>query len=88
MYSQLLWSALGGLLVGALGCLAAPGPHPLRRPLTLLLGLGGGVAGGALATEVLGGAHQTVSLVVAVVVAAVLVSGLAAYQRSRRLPQN
>ncbi|HET9172638.1 MAG TPA: hypothetical protein VFN97_24645 [Actinospica sp.] len=79
---QLLWTALGGLLVGLLGLLAVPG---LRLPALLspLLGLGGALAGNTLAAAVLGPDHRTVDLVAALVVAAIAVSGLAGYLRTR-----
>ena len=86
MHWQPLWSALGGLLVGVWGRLAMPGHRPLLWPLTLLLGLGGALGGGALAAAVLGREHETVNLVVANVVAAVFVFGLSVYKRSRELP--
>jgi uncharacterized membrane protein YeaQ/YmgE (transglycosylase-associated protein family) len=82
-----LWSALGGLLIGVWGRLAVPGHRPLLWPLTLLLGLGGALGGGVLASTVLGREHETVNLVVAIVVAALFVFGFSAYERSRDLPR-
>ena len=87
MHWQPLWPALGGLLVGAWGRLAVPGRHPLLWPLTLLLGLGGALGGGVLAATVLGRGHETINLVVAIVIAAVLVFGFCVYERSRELPR-
>jgi len=87
-WQEPLWSALGGLLVGVWGCLAVPGRHPLVWPLILLLGLGGALGGGALATVVLGRGHETVNLVVAIVVAVLFVFGFSVYERSRELPQS
>jgi uncharacterized membrane protein YeaQ/YmgE (transglycosylase-associated protein family) len=83
-----LWAALGGLLVGVWGRLAVPGRRPSLWPTTLLLGLGGALGGGALATAVLGRSHETINLVVAIVIAAVLVFGFAMYERSSELPRN
>jgi len=87
-WQEPLWSALGGLLVGVWGLLTIPGRHPLIRPVILLLGLGGALGGGALAATVLGHEHETVNLVVALVLAASLVFGLSVYERSRELPQS
>ena len=87
MHWQPLWPALGGLLVGVWGRLAVPGRHPLLWPLTLLLGLGGALGGGVLAATVLGRGHETINLVVAIVIAAVLVFGFSVYERSRELPR-
>jgi uncharacterized membrane protein YeaQ/YmgE (transglycosylase-associated protein family) len=83
VHSQLLWTALGGLLVGVLGLLTLPGHRPVGRSLSPLLGIGGALGGNALAVGVLGPDHRTVSLVVGVVVAAILVSGYAMFLRTR-----
>ncbi|HEX4787346.1 MAG TPA: hypothetical protein VH372_02705 [Actinospica sp.] len=85
MHSQLLWAALGGLLVGLLGRLAVPGRHPALWPLGPLLGIGGALGGNALAVVVLGRDHQTVNLVVAVVIAAIVVFAFSAFLRVRTL---
>ena len=37
---------LSGLIVGALGRLAIPGPNPMTIPMTILVGLGGSFIGG------------------------------------------
>ena len=83
MHWQLLWTAVGGLLVGLLGRLAVPGRHRLFWPLGPLLGLGGALAGNALAVAVLGRDHRTVNLVVALVIAAIVVFGFSADLRIR-----
>jgi uncharacterized membrane protein YeaQ/YmgE (transglycosylase-associated protein family) len=85
VHAQLLWTVLGGLLIGISGGLAVPGRSPLRWPLSLLLGLGGALGGGALARTVLGAGHETVNLVVAVVVAMLPVFCFAVYERTRGL---
>lgn len=86
MLWQLLWLALGGLLVGSLGRLAVPDAQPRLLPLSLLLGLGGAIGGGLLTGVVLPDGHDAVSLVAGVVIATVLVFGLAVHQRARSLP--
>ena len=83
-----LWAALGGLLVGVWGRLAVPGRRASLWPRTLLIGVGGALGGGALATAVLGRSHETINLIVAIVIAAVLVFGFAMYERSSGLPRN
>lgn len=87
MHWQPLWSALGGLLVGVWGRLAVPGRGPMLWPLSLLLGVGGALGGGVVAGAVLGHDHETINLVVALVIAAVLVFGFSVYERSRELPR-
>ena len=37
---------LGGLIVGALGRLAIPGPNPMSIPMTIVVGIGGSFIGG------------------------------------------
>jgi uncharacterized membrane protein YeaQ/YmgE (transglycosylase-associated protein family) len=37
---------LSGLIVGALGRLAIPGPNPMTIPMTILVGIGGSFIGG------------------------------------------
>jgi uncharacterized membrane protein YeaQ/YmgE (transglycosylase-associated protein family) len=37
---------LGGLIVGALGRLAIPGPNPMSIPMTIAVGIGGSFIGG------------------------------------------
>lgn len=86
MLLQLLWLALGGLVIGSLGRLAVLGPDPLPWPRALGLGLLGTVGGGLVARVVIGRDHWLISLAVAVVLAALLVSGYAAYRRTRALP--
>ena len=39
---------LSGLIVGALGRLAIPGPNPMSIPMTILVGLGGSFIGGLI----------------------------------------
>ena len=40
---------LSGLIVGALGRLAIPGPNPMSIGMTILVGIGGAVVGGIIA---------------------------------------
>jgi uncharacterized membrane protein YeaQ/YmgE (transglycosylase-associated protein family) len=42
----LLWLALAGLIVGALGRLVLPGPDPMSIGLTILIGIGGSLSPG------------------------------------------
>ena len=37
---------ISGLIVGALGRLAIPGPNPMSVPMTILVGIGGSLLGG------------------------------------------
>ncbi len=68
----LLGLALGGLIIGALGRLAVPGPDPMPLWTTVLLGMAGSFLGGAIGYSLFG---ATGTFLGAVVVAALLVIG-------------
>lgn len=83
---ELLGLAVCGLLVGALARLTLPSSNPLPWSRMLLLGLGGAVGGGALTALVLGQGHATISLLVSVGLAALVVATYCVFRRSRPLP--
>ena len=68
----ILGLALAGLIVGALGRLAVPGPDPMPLWTTILLGIAGAIVGGAAGYALVGQAGYFLG---AVVVAALLVIG-------------
>ena len=45
----LIYYAIVGIIVGALGRLAIPGPNPMSIGITILVGIGGAVVGGIIA---------------------------------------
>jgi len=45
MISAILSLVISGLIVGALGRLAIPGPNPMSIGMTILVGIGGAIAG-------------------------------------------
>jgi hypothetical protein len=45
---------ISGLIVGALGRLAIPGPNPMSIGKTLLIGIGGSIVGGLIGAAILG----------------------------------
>jgi uncharacterized membrane protein YeaQ/YmgE (transglycosylase-associated protein family) len=55
---------LSGLIIGALGRLAIPGPNPMSIPMTIAVGIGGSLIGG-LVGELLCGRPGGVILAVA-----------------------
>ena len=71
----ILGLALGGLVIGALGRLAVPGPDPMPIWTTILLGVGGAIVGGAAGYALVGEAGYFLG---AVVMAALIV---VAYRR-------
>jgi len=46
MIGYILALILSGLIVGALGRLAIPGPNPMSIPMTTAVGIGGSLLGG------------------------------------------
>ena len=72
LVGSLLGLAFGGLVIGALGRLAVPGPDPMPLWTTVLLGVAGAFLGGAAGYALLG---NTGTFLGAVVVAALLVIG-------------
>ena len=45
----IIYYAIVGIIVGALGRLAIPGPNPMSIGITILVGIGGAVVGGVIA---------------------------------------
>ena len=45
---------LGGLIIGALGRLAVPGPNPMSIGMTILVGIGGSLIGGIIGALIFG----------------------------------
>jgi uncharacterized membrane protein YeaQ/YmgE (transglycosylase-associated protein family) len=75
----LLWWALIGLLIGALGRLILPGRQPIGLVATAASGVAASLLGGVVARAAdLGGVLQ---FVIAVLVAAVLVAAFCTWQR-------
>ena len=54
MIGFILLLALSGLIVGALGRLAIPGPNPMSIGETILVGLAGSFVGGLIGRVILG----------------------------------
>jgi uncharacterized membrane protein YeaQ/YmgE (transglycosylase-associated protein family) len=83
----LIWLAVGGLIIGALGRLLVPGPNPIGLIRTALIGLAGSFLGGLVARYVIG-LHYRYSLlagfVIAVIFAAIIVAVVDRRPRARR----
>jgi uncharacterized membrane protein YeaQ/YmgE (transglycosylase-associated protein family) len=45
---------IGGLIIGALGRLAIPGPNPMSVGMTILVGIGGSLVGGIIGGLIFG----------------------------------
>jgi uncharacterized membrane protein YeaQ/YmgE (transglycosylase-associated protein family) len=72
-----------GLVIGALAHLLVPGRQRIGILLTVVFGMAGALAGGIVTTAVLGAGHLIISFIVALVVAALLISAVS-HPRSRR----
>ena len=70
--AAILGLALGGLVIGALGRLAVPGPDPMPLWTTVLLGVVGAIVGGGIGYALVGSAGYFLG---AIVFAALLVIG-------------
>ncbi len=68
--SFLISLVITGLIVGALGRLAIPGPNPMSIGLTILVGIGGAIVGGLIAYALGLGA---ISFILSILVAAAIV---------------
>lgn len=82
---ELLGSIIGlafvGLVVGALGRLALPGPNPMSISLTILIGIGGALAGALLAAAL--GVGGALVLVFEILAAALIVFLVEKFGRNR-----
>jgi uncharacterized membrane protein YeaQ/YmgE (transglycosylase-associated protein family) len=70
-------------VIGALAHLLVPGRQRIGILLTLLFGIAGALIGGVVTAAVFGAGHVIISFVVALVVAALLISAVS-HPRSRR----
>ncbi len=68
--SYLVALVLSGLIVGALGRLAIPGPNPMSIAMTIAVGIGGSLLGGLVGNLLF---NRPGGLVLAVLSAAVIV---------------
>jgi uncharacterized membrane protein YeaQ/YmgE (transglycosylase-associated protein family) len=78
-----LWLAVLGLAIGALGRLVVPRENPMATWMTAVVGVVGGVGGGAAVQTVLGGGHTFVATLMGVAIAALFVMAVASWQRTR-----
>lgn len=49
LLAWIFWIVVGGLVIGAAGRLAIPGPNPMSIGMTILVGIGGSFLGGIVA---------------------------------------
>jgi uncharacterized membrane protein YeaQ/YmgE (transglycosylase-associated protein family) len=65
LIAYLIVLAIGGLIVGALGRLALPGPDPMTIPQTILVGIGGSFLAGIVTWLIFGRGYGGIVLSVA-----------------------
>ena len=82
-FFSLLWLAALGLAIGALGRLVVPGANPMATWMTAVVGVVGGVGGGAIIQKLLGDGHSFAGTLTGAGLAALLVLGIASWQRTR-----
>jgi uncharacterized membrane protein YeaQ/YmgE (transglycosylase-associated protein family) len=66
----ILWIAVAGVIIGALGRLAIPGPNPMSLGMTALVGIGGSLIGGVVGALLF---HRAGGLILSVLGAALIV---------------
>lgn len=81
MIGYLIALVLSGLVVGALGRLAIPGPNPMGIGQTILVGVGGSLLGGLVGALIFG--RRGGGIVLAVAGAALIVYLLERYGQKR-----
>jgi uncharacterized membrane protein YeaQ/YmgE (transglycosylase-associated protein family) len=72
-----------GLVIGAVAHLLVPGRQRIGILLTILIGIVGALLGGIITAALLGPGHLVITFIVALVVAAVMISAVS-HPRSRR----
>lgn len=72
-----------GLIIGAIAHLIVPGHQKIGILLTIVIGMVGALAGGFLTNLVLGGGHQIITYIVALVLACLLI-GLVEHPKAKK----
>jgi uncharacterized membrane protein YeaQ/YmgE (transglycosylase-associated protein family) len=72
--SLIVWWILIGLVVGAVARLVIPGRQHIGIIVTILIGIVAAIVGGILTAAVLGAGHTIITFIVAVLLAALVVS--------------
>ena len=86
----ILWIFVG-LIIGAVAHLIVPGRQRIGIIRTILFGMAGSLIGGIVTTALLGAGHVLIAFIVALIVAALLISAVSHprsrlyYRRHRRL---
>ena len=81
MLTYIILLIISGLIVGALGRLAIPGPNPMSIPMTIGVGIAGSFVGGLIGRLLF---RNNGGLILAVLVAAAIVYFMQRSQAGRR----
>jgi uncharacterized membrane protein YeaQ/YmgE (transglycosylase-associated protein family) len=81
MLTYIILLIISGLIVGALGRLAIPGPNPMSIPMTIGVGLAGSFIGGLIGRLLF---RNNGGLILAVIAAAAIVYFMQRSQAGRR----
>jgi uncharacterized membrane protein YeaQ/YmgE (transglycosylase-associated protein family) len=73
MIGLLISLVITGLIVGALGRLAVPGPNPMSIGMTILVGIGGSLVAGLISRAIFGKDSTGAPIIIAVLVTAAIV---------------
>jgi uncharacterized membrane protein YeaQ/YmgE (transglycosylase-associated protein family) len=73
MLGLIIGLIIGGLIIGALGRLAIPGPNPMTIGMTILVGVGGSLIGGLIGRAISGRDGSSLNFILAVLSAAGIV---------------
>lgn len=71
-----------GLVIGAIAHLLVPGRQRIGILLTIAFGIAGALVGGIVTTAIIGAGHVIITFIVALIVAALLISAVS-HPRSR-----
>ena len=73
MIGLIIGLIISGLIIGALGRLAIPGPNPMSIGMTILVGIGGSLIGGLIARAIGGPRANGLAFILGVLCAAAII---------------
>jgi uncharacterized membrane protein YeaQ/YmgE (transglycosylase-associated protein family) len=73
MIGLIIGLIISGLIIGALGRLAVPGPNPMSIGMTILVGIGGSLVGGLVARALAGEDAGGLALILGILCAAAII---------------
>ncbi|HEY1705035.1 MAG TPA: hypothetical protein VGG75_35510 [Trebonia sp.] len=80
--SSIIGWLITGIIIGAIAHLLVPGRQRIGIVLTIVFGIVGALIGGIVTTAIIGAGHVIITFIVALIVAALLISAVS-HPRSR-----